>query len=208
MLYTQKGYQINKNFQELATKQLMSGVETVDFRNRIEAVKIINNFAAKKTQNKTGDVIKPESMNSDTKILLMNTIYVNLKWENVYQPIRIEGDLTNIFTTYYPDSIAFYEGIEYVQFIGGWFKYANLSDLNAKALEIRFADSDLSLVLILPFDHNYIAFSETETKLKNYNLTRIIDQMQPQRMQVWIPTFQIKYQTSLKDLSNKVISTN
>lgn len=201
-LYVQQEFQINPTFQEVATQKLLSGVEMVNFKNATAAAKIINDFAAEKTHNKTGDVIKPASLTTDTKIVLMNTIYMKLTFDQVFQSISIDKRKNNLFTIYADDKNVHYHGIEYVVFLKGWFNYAELHDLNAKAIDIRFADSDYSLLLILPArEWN---FAEFESQMKNYDVTKIIDQMRIQEVFVRIPIFQIKNQMSLRDISNQV----
>ena len=100
------------------------------------------------------------------------------------------------------DTLVQYNDVDYMTFVRGHFKYAELKDLDATAIAINFADSDLSLIMILP---NYLkSFPEIEEHMKNYDLTKIINQMRPERIFLKIPIFQIKYQISLKDFSNKV----
>lgn len=92
--------------------------------------------------------------------------------------------------------------VEYMKFVRGNFKYADLDDLEAAAVEIRFEDTDLSLVLILP--NTSRGLFELETTMKNIDLTTIINRMRTQRIFAKIPIFQIVYQMSLKEISNQV----
>lgn len=201
-LYVQQGYQINPRFQEVVTEKLLSGIDSVDFTNSTEAAKIINGFVAEATQNRTGDIIKPESLNANTQIILMNSIYMKLSFEKVYQSLVVDHYWYNYFSTEYPHIVTYYEDIEYVCFVNGLFKYAELNDLHAQAIEIGFADSDQSLLLILP--DLLTDLSELEATMKNYNLSSIVERMQPEKVYVRLPTFQINYQISLKDIANKV----
>lgn len=207
-LYVQEGYQINPDFEVMATQKLLSGVEMVNFTISNETAKIINGFFAEKTQNKTGDIIKPKSLNTNTQIILMNSIYMKLAFDKVYQPFVVDHYWYNYFSTEYPNIVTYYEGIEYVCFPNGLFKYAELNDLSSQALEIRFADSDHSLLLILPDLLIQMDLSELEANMKNYDLTRIIARLKREKLYVRIPTFQIKYQISLKDMANKVCVMN
>lgn len=87
-------------------------------------------------------------------------------------------------------------------FVRGGFKYAELNDLNAQAIEIRFDDTEFSLLIILP--NTMEDLLELEETMKNYDLTGIVDRMRMERMFVTIPIFQIKYQISLKNISKQV----
>lgn len=50
-----------------------------------------------------------------------------------------------------------------------------LDDLDASALEMKYADSKLSFVIVLPKSRT--GWSALEAKLKDYDLTKIIDKM-------------------------------
>lgn len=83
-LFVPDWYQVNEKFQEIATQKLSSGVQKIDYRNVFDAAKIINNFAAEKTQNKVNDIIKPEKLDVDTRIILTNNVYFKLNFEKVF----------------------------------------------------------------------------------------------------------------------------
>lgn len=87
-------------------------------------------------------------------------------------------------------------------FVRGGFKYAELDDLNAQAIEIRFDETEFSLIIILP--NTIRDLFELEETMKNYDLTGILDRMHIKRMFLKIPIFQIKYQISLKNISKQV----
>lgn len=82
-LYVEKLYKVNEKFQEIATQKLSTGVEMIFLTNRMKAAKIINDFVWEKTQSQPSDIIKPENLNGDPRILLMNTIYMKLNFEKV-----------------------------------------------------------------------------------------------------------------------------
>lgn len=201
-LYVREGYQINPKFKEIANQKLLSDVELVDFKNSNETAKIINDFANEAIQNRTGDIIKPEQLNADTQIILINTIYMRLVWEKVYQSIEINNDRQNKFSIFKGDSITTYNDIEYVKFNDGRFKYAELNESDTQVLEIRFADSDFSLLLILPGDMKSLA--KLEANMRDDDLAKIIDLLKPERVDLRIPTFQLKYQLNLKNIAKKV----
>lgn len=202
-LYVQKGYQVNPKFQEIATEKLMSGVEMVDFTKSAETAKIINDFAAEKTHNRTGDIVKPAFWHVNTRIVLMNTVYMKFSFDNVHQAIFVNSSdnfyAPNPNSNSNPNSVVLYD-VEYVNIYNAWFNYVNLND--SQAIEIRFADSNLSLVLILPNRQN--VFPTLEAKVKDADLTQIIDQMRPEQVTVKIPTFRMEYQTKLRNIASKV----
>lgn len=194
-LFVHQGYQVDPKFTQVASNKLLSGVQMVNFTNSTAATKIINDFVP-------DDVIKPGTFNADTKIVLLNTIYMKLTFDKVYQSIFVDHYWYNYFSTEQANKDTYYQDIEYVIFDNGWFNYAELNDLHAQAIEIRFADSGFSLLLILP--ELMQNFSTLETELKNYKLSKIIDRLKQEKVYVRVPTFQIKNQINLKDMASKV----
>lgn len=90
-------------------------------------------------------------MTAAAQILLINTIHMKFSFDKVHQAFVVNSDSSYAFNPNHPNAAKKFDNIEYVTFESGWFHYAELNDLNAQALEIKFAVSDLlSLVPILP----------------------------------------------------------
>lgn len=82
-LFVPDWYHVNEKFRKMATQKLSSGVEMIDYTNQFEAAKLINHFVEEKTQNRISDIIKPESLDPDTRVVLMNNIYMKVNFEKV-----------------------------------------------------------------------------------------------------------------------------
>lgn len=65
--------------------------------------------------------------------------------------------------------------------------YAKLMDLDSTALEMHYADSDLSFVIVLP--NRRMGLSSLEKNLKNYDWAKITDQMQSTDVVLTIPKY-------------------
>lgn len=200
-VYVHDSYQINEQFRKVATHQLESGVETVNFLDTTEAAGIISDFVVEKTQNKIRDFLNPTSRvfnNTVPSIVAINAMYMRIAWKNVYESIYTRVGYFNgykDFDTATVDFMYFYYRHK--------FNYANLPDLNASAVEIKLHESDFTLLLILP-EQDYWDYNPLPSKIKNYDLTKITDQMQEEFVEVIIPKFKIEYQASLKDTLEKV----
>lgn len=72
-LYVHNAYKVNEKFQETATQKLQTDVEMIDFTNQIKAAETINNFTE----------IEPAQLNNYPRVILMNTIYMNVNFEKV-----------------------------------------------------------------------------------------------------------------------------
>lgn len=80
------------------------------------------------------------------------------------------------------------------------FNYAVLPELGASAVEIDYADSDLSLVVVLP-DNN---LSALQNKLRTYNWLDITANMQRRYVDLHLPQFRSYFQFSLNSVMTNV----
>lgn len=78
------------------------------------------------------------------------------------------------------------------------YNYGVLSDLDAAAIELKYSESDLAFLIILP--NTKVGLSELETKLKDYDLTKVSDQLNQQKVKVAIPKFKVKFTVNLKNI--------
>lgn len=141
-IYVQQGYQLNETFQKVALQEFESGVESLNFANAVEKAEIINKFVENVTNDKIHDLVSPDSIGSDTRVILVNAVY-------------FKGN-----RTYWFDTEDTFQGIFYVseiettpvQFmtIEKNFNYVVLGDLNATAVELKYASSKFSFVVVLP----------------------------------------------------------
>lgn len=196
-VYVHESYRINEQFRNIVTHKLDSGVEAVNFLDATESAGIISDFVVEQTQNKIKSFLSHTSAvfnDSNPRILLINAMYMRIAWTNVYESIYTRvGDFYNDYSRPVPvDLMHFYYRHK--------FNYTKLLDLSASAIEIRLIDSDYTLLLILPDS----SIRDLQSKIINYDLTKIFDRMHGEFMEVVIPKFKIEYQASLKDIMKTV----
>lgn len=193
-IYIQQGQQINKNFQQVAERKFSSGIETVDFANSIETADIINRFIEEKTHGNIKDLIKPDAFSSSTRAILVNAIYFNGEWKYKFD----EADtIQEHFYVRETERVL----VDFM-YTRATFNHAILPELDATALEMKYANSNFSFIIILP--NNQSGFSALEAKMKRYNLTTIVDQMAEVEVDVKIPKFKVEFEIKLKDVLKNV----
>lgn len=197
-IYVHESYQINERLREIITHQLESGVETVNFLDATETAGIISDFVVEKTQNKIKDFLNATSNvfnHTPPRIVPINAVYIRIAWKTVYESIYTKTDeFRNHLKPVLVDFMHFYYRHK--------FNYTKLPDLDASALEIKLVDSDFTLLLILSDHHD--GFGDLRSKMRYYDLTKIIDQMHEEFVEVVVPKFKIEYQAGLKDAMKNV----
>lgn len=193
-VYVQQGYSIKKNFQEVAIQKFSSGIESIDFGKKNEAAAQINQLVKEKTNNKITDLIKPDMLGADSRVVLINAIYFKGDWERKFNEQFTSKDDFYISET---------EKVKVdFMYISNSFNYAFLDDLEASALELKYANSNFSFVIVRP--NSRTGLSALETKLNNYNLTAITKQMEYDEIDIWIPKFKAEYEVKLNDALKNV----
>lgn len=197
-IYVQQGREINRYFDELATTKFESGVEALNFENVEQSADIINRFVEEETHGKIVDFVKPNALDASTAMFLVNAIYFKGIWETKFSKERTRPG--NFFVA---ESQAIRTDFMTNNKV---FNYAKLKDLNASALQLKYANSTLSFVILLP--NNRVGLPELETKLHGYDLTSITRKMRPRKMEVTIPKFKIDYEIELSTILTDVMIEN
>lgn len=192
-IYIQQGHELSESFQEVATSKFRSGINALNFGDNIQSAEIINHFVDEKTHGKIRNLIKSSSLNGNVVLFLVNAIYFKGNWEHKFNKELTREDV-------------FYNGNETTRtnfmFLKRNFNHAKINDLQASALEMKYANSTLSFVIILP--NSRVGLPELETKLRTYDLATITEQMHRRKVAVSIPKFKINYEIKLNSVLKDV----
>lgn len=186
-IYVQQGYELKKEFKEIATEKFSSGVESLDFSKSEEAAKVINKFVEEKTNQKIKDLVTPDALSATFRVVVANAIYMKAQWQTKFQ----------VFNTYKEDFLS--NGVDKfsVDFMHATknFNYGVAPELDATVLELKYFDSNLALVMILP--NSNTGLTALENKLKDFDLQNISKKLSDILVKVSIPKFKVEYETSM-----------
>lgn len=189
-IYVQQNYSLNKNFLEVAVQKFSSGIDSVNFANRIETAKIINNFVKEKTHDKIKDLINPDVLDPNILVVLINAIYFKGNWQYTFKKTFTKKDDFYISET---EKVS----VDFMR-IKSNFEYVYSYELDASALSMNYANSNFSFVIVLP--ESRTGLSAMEAKLKNFDIKMITYSFEkPELVRVTLPKFKIEYEIDLKD---------
>lgn len=84
-LWGNKGLPFEDSFLKLTEKAYGAGLETVDFANQPDASRTrINQWIAQETKDRIKDLLKPEDIRKDTRLVLTNAVYFKGKWRRPF----------------------------------------------------------------------------------------------------------------------------
>lgn len=197
-LYAQEGYEIKTSFREITDKYFKSGIEILDFADSENAANTINSFVSNKTNNKIQNLIAPDVLDSSTALVLINAIYFKANWEHSFDEDEMfQGDF--YINKHETKNVTFMKNVQHE------FQFVEMPEANAKAIELKFKDSHLSFIAILPNDADGLPALEKAVRTKN--LRRILKRMNTECIEVTLPKFKIEFKIDLQNVLNRV-STN
>lgn len=188
-IYIMKGYSLKPKFREIIRTKFLSGVEPVNFTRPVKAADKINDWVERQTKNKIKNLIQPSSLNSLTKLVLVNAIYFKGNWLT-----RFEANSTKNETFYLSDN--YFSNVEMMNTKAA-FSYKEDENLDAKVLELPYSNKDISLIIILPNQRNGIY--ELERKLVGYDINKITKNLYQPEVIVKLPKFKIESTIELND---------
>lgn len=194
-IYVARRFQLNEDFQKMATAKFNTGVECVDFSNQNETAHLINTFVANKTRGKIQEIITPDILDADCLAFLVNTIYLRSAWLKPFPKCLTHKDKFYISET---DTV----DVAYMQMKPKtkiW--HTEVNGLNAAAVRLDYANSSLSFVIILPNNRTGLSTLESQTSL---NLSQIIDEMKYRYCRIKIPKFKVESEFDMINIMKKV----
>lgn len=182
------------DFQTAVTKNFLSEVQAVDFGDNIPAAKTINSWVEEQTRDKIKDLIKPNDLNSLTRLVLVNAIYFKGDWKHKFDKSLTKKEPFHLLSGSTVDVDMMH--------IKKKFYYKNDEALGAQVLELKYVNEDISMIIILPNEKDGI--KDVEAKLVNTTLADITKDMYHTEVNVALPRFKIESTIDLKDALSAV----
>ncbi|WP_157960353.1 serpin family protein [Marinimicrobium alkaliphilum] len=81
-----EAFEFRQDYLDLLARHYGAGIRRVDFRNDAEAVRLeINDWVERKTEERIVDLLPPESLNAETRFVLVNAIYFLGSWKHAFE---------------------------------------------------------------------------------------------------------------------------
>ncbi|XP_075167859.1 uncharacterized protein LOC142240026 [Haematobia irritans] len=189
-IYIMKNYEIQEKFNELLTKKFFSTAENINFAESQKSAQAINGWVESKTNNLIKDLVSPDSLNQDTRLVLLNAIHFKGDWVH---PFPEHGTREKDFYLDETNTVKVQ-----MMHISENFRYGEFPELDATALEMPYKDSDLSMLVILPNSRTGLA--ALEEKLKTISLQELTSKMYSTKVIVDMPKFKAEFEVELKDV--------
>ncbi len=192
-LWPQKGYPFLKDYLSLLKKDYGAAVVPLDFRTApAAAARTINQWVVEQTQGRIANLVSPDSLDAQTRLLLVNAIYFLGDWASPFKAMSTSSD-----TFHGPDNR---EINCRMMNQTATFAYAETPEL--QVAELPYKGNDVSMVILLPRATDGIG--ALEGGLSPEKLARWISSLREQRIDVELPRFTQTGTLSLADLLKRM----
>nr|XP_050844522.1 antichymotrypsin-2-like isoform X2 [Vespula vulgaris] len=181
-IFINKQFTVKPSFQELTQSAFLSTSENLDFSQNLQAAGTINQWVEEQTNKRIKDLIKPDKINGATAMVLVNAVYFKGNWKTKFDPK---------FTKNEPFHVTKNEVINVpTMYMSGKFKYAELTELNAKLLELPYKGEEFSMVIIMPNDID--GLPQLEEKLPQHDIGELLKKAYKTEVMLHLPKFKIE----------------
>jgi len=178
-LWAQKDEGFLKEFLGLVQASYGAGINEVDFIKATEESRtVMNGWVEKETRDKIKELLKQGSIDSRTRLVLTNAIYLNGEWDSKFKKADTSDEPFHVSATEKPKVPLMVQMHEFPYFDGG----------TLQALELPYAGNELSMLVLLPRKLDGLA--DLEKQLTAENLTSWLKKLQPTNVTVSLPRFQ------------------
>lgn len=188
-LWTEKTYELKKEFLDLTKKYYDANIFPVDFRHDPDKSRIkINDWVEDKTEEKIKDLLGPDTINQLTRLVLTNAIYFFGEWEHTFNPKATRESIfwldenKNVkIPMMYQESPFGYGVVDGIQ-----------------VLEMPYKGDSLSMVVFLPEKKDGI--KKLESSLSPENMKKWITVLRRQEVETYFPKFKMTQKFNLNDV--------
>jgi len=176
----QRDYHFLNSYLDLLALNYGAGIYLLDFMSSPDkCTGIINGWIEEKTEGLIKDAIPIDTITTDTRLVLANTIYFYANWLYKFS----EDDTTD--DVFYPaDSDTIATPTMHQQ---GEFKYHE--DADALSVELPYAGNKMSMLIVMPAND----FSSYEAALTGDTVSGIVENLTSGNIKLSLPKFKVEY---------------
>jgi serpin B len=186
-LWGQRDYPFHDAFLDKLAASYGAGIRLVDYIKATEdARKAINAWVSDQTRERIPELIPEGVLDSDTRLVLTNAIYLNAPWMHRFNKdatapgpfTRLEGSTVEARLMRLSEELRFAKGSGY------------------QAVELPYIDGSLSMLVIVPDSGK---FADFQSAFSADTLETIVSDLKTAQVKLAFPRFEYRTQASLKD---------
>ncbi|XP_029667205.1 antitrypsin-like [Formica exsecta] len=188
-VYVQNSIELTADFSSICISKFNCSISKIDFRNNIYAAETINSWVQETTNNKILDVISPVNIDGDTKIMLVNIVYLNSRWPDSIQREERIFHFSQVERHF----------VSTIKFKNSTFIYGEIPHWHIKFIEVPFLDDNVTMTILLPTEGMKPGWIEKNFVYEEYQSIRTAYINKKQDMELYLPKFRTEMTRNLTD---------
>ncbi|XP_075555089.1 iris-like [Dermacentor variabilis] len=189
-MYAEQTFPVLSSYVALLRDKYNTTIESVDFRNKYESVRLeVNSWVEKTTESRIRELLPSGTVDAMTTLILVNAIYFKGLWSS-----QFDSKYTRT-SDFHLDSRNKTQ-VE-MMFQESSFSMGHSDDMEVEALEIPYCGSKTSMVLLLPKDIE--GLSKLEERMTGSALSKMLENMRRcSNVKLYLPKFKLEQAVNLK----------
>ena len=193
-IYVNGAFKGSKVFNSIASKYFKTQTKNMDYmQNKKYVTDLFNDWISAETNDRVKGVVTLDDVAGNPSIFLVNAIYFKGIWRRSFDIIKHQYFWLNA-----NDKVS----VDMMHSMPDRTLYGNWHDLDASGIQLEYADSDLSMLIILPKQRE--GLSSLAEKLGSIDLNSLTSRMSHARIDIYLPKFKIEFNIELSDVLSKV----
>ncbi|XP_043499826.1 serine protease inhibitor 3/4-like isoform X4 [Polistes fuscatus] len=188
-VFINKEFSVKPTFQELTQNAFLSSSQSLDFSQSALAANTINQWVEEQTKNRIKDLVKPDSLNDATAMVLVNAVYFKGNWKNKFDPKLTQDRPFHVSKTEVKNVPTMYRS--------GMYNYGVLPECKASFIEMPYKGGEYSMIIILPDEVD--GLPTIEKKLAVHGLEEVLKRGHRTEVEVYLPKFKIESTIKLNE---------
>lgn len=184
-LWVRAGIGLRTEFAATAQDRFRAEVSALD-ANGATAARVINNWVSDKTGGMIAEIVKPETLDAETLLVLLSAVHFKGVWKNRFDETRTR-----------PGEFSTPGGVRKsvpMMWQSGTYGYSE--DSRVRALELPYRGGRRSMLIFLPADE--AAFREFIGNLNPRDWQRRLSRLREASGELVLPRFQLSYEIELE----------
>ncbi|XP_039318544.1 serpin B6 isoform X1 [Saimiri boliviensis] len=184
-LFGEKSCDFLSSFRDSCQKFYQAEMEELDFISAVEnSRKHINTWVAEKTEGKIAELLSPGTVDSLTKLVLVNAIYFKGNWDKQF---RKEDTKERPFKVSKNEK----KPVQ-MMFKKSTFKKTYIGEIFTQILVLPYVGQELNMIIMLPDETTDLRTVEKEITYEKFVEWTRLDMMDEEEVEVFLPRFKLE----------------